>query len=296
MTSHQPIEYEKPSVIAEIGCNHKGEFNIAIELIELAKQCGCDCAKFQKRHPKELLSEAQYDAPHPVPRNSYGKTYGEHRENLEFTLEQHIALKEHCEKIGIIYSTSVWDVTSAQQIVSINPQFIKVGSPSNMHWEMMKILRDNYGGDVHISTGMTTKAEIENIVSFWEKGNGNAKGRVVLYSCTSGYPVPFEDICLLEINNLKKLYGHRVKHLAFSGHHKGIAADIAAYTLGAVWVERHFTKDRTWKGTDHAASLGPSGMQKLCRDLNAVHTALTYKEKEILEIEKPQREKLKYLQ
>lgn len=288
------MNYQKPNVIAEIGCNHKGQFEIAVELIKLAKECGCTCAKFQKRNPMELLDKDQYDAPHPVPHNSYGKTYGEHRENLEFTVHQHKFLKEECDKIGIVYSTSVWDVTSAKEIVSISPQFIKVGSPSNMHWEMMKILRDEYEGDVHISTGMTTKEEIEKIITFWEH-NDNAKKRVVLYSCTSGYPVPFEDVCLLEINNLKQHYADRVKHIAFSGHHDGIAIDIAAYTLGATWIERHFTKNRTWKGTDHAASLEPSGMKKLCRNLNATYQALTFKKSDILDIEKPQRNKLKYL-
>ena len=107
----------------------------------------------------------------------------------------------------------------------------------------------------------------------------------MLYTCTSGYPVPFEDVCLLEINNLKKLYADRVKHIAFSGHHNGIAIDVAAYTLGATWIERHFTKNRTWKGTDHAASLEPGGMEKLCRNLHVTYNALTFKEKDILDIE-----------
>ena len=286
--------YEEPKIIAEVGCNHKGDMKIALELIDLAKQAGCCAVKFQKRNPKELLSKEQYNAPHPVPRNSYGKTYGEHREKLEFTAEQHKELMLYCNGIGITYSTSVWDVTSAIEIVSLDPHFIKVGSPSNLHWEMMQILRDEYDGQVHISTGMTTKEEIEQIIQFWEKGKGDAKRRVVLYACTSGYPVPFEDVCLLEITKLKSLYSNRVRSIAFSGHHLGVAIDIAAYTLGAHWIERHFTKDRTWKGTDHAASLEPSGMTKLCRNVQAVSKALNSKQKDILEIEKPQRLKLKW--
>src|SRR6185312_7780998 len=103
---------------------------------------------------------------------------------------------------------------------------------------------------------------IEKIVSFFEEKD-QAKDRLVVYSCTSGYPVPFPDVCLLEINNLRDHYGSRVKSIGFSGHHLGIAIDIAAYTLGAVWIERHFTKDRSWKGTDHAASLEVPGLQKL---------------------------------
>merc|ERR1711920_174799 len=128
----------------------------------------------------------------------------------------------------------------------------------------------------------------------WEEGKGDAKNRVILYNCTSGYPVPFEDVCLMEIQNLMEKYEKRVKAIGFSGHHLGIAVDIAAYTLGAEWNERHFTKDRTWKGTDHAASLEFAGLNKLCRDLKAVHTAMTYKSSDILDLEKEQRAKLKW--
>merc|ERR1711924_421164 len=134
--------------------------------------------------------------------------------------------------------------TAARDIVSLNPPLIKVGSPSNMHWDMLMVLREEYDGEIHISTGMSTKDEIEQIVKFWEEGKGRAKERVVLYNCTSGYPVPFEDVCLLDIRLLQQKYAHRVKAIGFSGHHLGISIDIAAYALGAQWVERHFTKDR----------------------------------------------------
>merc|ERR1712050_314611 len=242
----------------------------------------------------ELLTPEQYNAAHPNPDNSYGTTYGEHREFLELSVDDHKELQDHCNNIGLTYSCSVWDTTAAKEVVSLNPPLIKVGSPSNQHWEMQKVLRDEYGGDVHISTGMTTKEEIDKIIKFWEEGNGDAKNRVVLYNCTSGYPVPFEDVCLLDIKILKEKYGHRVKAIGFSGHHLGISVDIAAYTLGAQWNERHFTKDRTWKGTDHAASLEPAGLGKLCRDLKAVHTAMTYKSTDILGLEVPMRAKLKW--
>jgi len=287
--------YEKPIVMAEIGCNHMGDVTIAKELLTLAKKCGCDYGKFQKRNSRELLTSAQYDAPHPVPYNAYGATYGAHREALEFTLEQHRELKHHADSIGLGYSCSVWDVTSAKEIITLNPALIKIGSPSNMHWEMMKILRDDYTGDIHISTGMTTKEEVEKIVQFWEAGeNDDAKQRVVLYNCTSGYPVPLKDVCLLELRELRLKYKSRVKSFGFSGHHNGIAVDVAAYALGAVWNERHFTKNRTWKGTDHAASLEPGGMERLCRDLHSTHACMTLKTQDILPIEEEQRKKLKW--
>lgn len=285
-------EYKKPYVIAEIGCNHKGEMSIAKELIKIAKIFGnADAVKFQKRNNKELLTEEQYHAPHPNALNSYGDTYGAHREFLEFDVNQHRELKEYCEEIGIVYSTSVWDTTSAKEITSLNPEFIKIPSACNNNFDMLGWLCENYSGEIHISTGMTTKDETDILVNYFtEKGRNKD---LVLYNCTSGYPVPFEDVCLLDINLLKQKYGDKVKHIGFSGHHLGIAVDIAAYTLGANIIERHYTIDRTWKGTDHAASLEPMGLRKLSRDLDAVYQALTFKSTDILPIEQVQRDKLK---
>lgn len=284
---------KKPKVISEIGCNHMGSIEIAKELLNLSKAAGANVAKFQKRNNKDLLTEEQYNAPHPNPANSYGETYGAHREFLEFSVEQHQELMEYCKEIGITYSTSVWDTTSAKEIISLEPKLIKVPSACNNNFEMLAQLRDNYNGEVHLSFGMTTHLEEDRVVSFFEETD-QAKSRLIIYSCTSGYPVPFQDICLLEITRLKEKFGNRVKAIGFSGHHLGIAVDIAAYALGAVWIERHFTKDRTWKGTDHAASLEYQGLYKLCRDLSATHLALSYKKNEILPIEEIQREKLKY--
>ena len=287
------MSYSRPFLIAEVGCNHKGDMEIAREMIKMAAIfCKADAIKFQKRNNRELLTEEQYNAPHPNPANSYGETYGEHREFLEFTVEQHSELKQYCEELGIVYSTSVWDLTSVREIASLNPEMIKIPSACNNHFEMLEWLCNHYRGEIHLSFGMTTHEEEEEIVDLFEK-RGRAKD-LVLYSCTSGYPVPFEDLCLLEITRLRERFGERVKQIGFSGHHLGIAVDIAAYTLGAATIERHYTLDRTWKGTDHAASLEPDGVRRLKRDLEATHKALTFKEKEILAIEEVQRDKLKY--
>ena len=283
---------KSPKIIAEIGCNHKGDMQIAKEMIETAATyCKADVVKFQKRCVKELLSPEEYNAPHPHPEYSYGSTYGAHREFLEFSLDQHRQLKQWCEEYGIEYSTSVWDVTSAKEIVSLNPKMIKVPSACNLNKALLAYLCDNFAGEIHLSFGMTSKVEEENIVSFFE-AKDRAKD-LVIYSCTSGYPVPFEDVCLLEITRLRQKYAQRVKAIGFSGHHLGIAVDSAAVALGAEWIERHFTLDRTWKGTDHAASLEPDGVRKLARDCRAVAKALTFKRDDILEIENVQREKLK---
>jgi sialic acid synthase len=151
----------------------------------------------------------------------------------------------------------------------------------------------DYGGDLHISLGMTDRAEEAHLVELLV-GIGAAE-RVVLYACTSGYPVPFEELALGEIERLVAAYGTTVKAIGFSGHHLGIAADVAAMALGATHFERHFTLDRTSKGTDHAASLEPDGMRRLTRDLRNVSKALTPKRSEVLPIEEAQRAKLKWL-
>ena len=291
---------QKPVIIAEIGCNHKGDMNIAHKMIKLLgtfrllnENSYIDIVKFQKRTNKELLSPEEYNAPHPHPENSYGKTYGEHREFLEFNLEQHRQLKQWCEEENLTYSTSTWDLTAAKEIVSLNPKLIKVPSASNLNFEMLEYLRDNYNGGIHLSFGMTTHEEERKIIDFFKEKN-RAKD-LVIYACTSGYPVPFEDICLNEITRLKEMYGDIVKGIGFSGHHLGIAVDVAALALGATYFERHFTLDRTWKGTDHAASLEPQGLQKLARDLRQAQMALQPKKKEVLDIEEVQRKKLKHV-
>ena len=281
-----------PKIVAEIGCNHKGDMQIAKEMImTAATYCKVDVVKFQKRCNKELLTPEEYNAPHPHPENSYGKTYGEHREFLEFDIKQHRQLQAWCNEYGVEYTTSVWDVTSAKEICTMHPNLIKVPSACNLNKGLLEYLCDNFWGEIHLSFGMTTHEEEEQIIHFFESKGRNRD--LELYDCCCGHPVPFEDICLLEITRLKERYADRVKAIGFSGHHLGIAVDAAAVSLGAEWIERHYTLDRTWKGTDHAASLEPEGVRKLARDCRAVAKALTYKKEDILDIEKVQRSKLK---
>lgn len=286
------ITPRRATIVAEIGCNHQGCFETAKEMITVARLfCKVDVIKFQKRSPHELLTPEEYNAPHPEPYHSYGRTYGEHREFLEFSIEQHRALKDLCEQVGAVYSSSVWDITSARQIASLRPAMIKVPSACNLRLDLLGYLADEFGGELHVALGMTNRCEEECVISFFQKKKRAAS--VVLYACTSGYPVPFEDVCLLEISRLSRNYGHVVKAIGFSGHHLGIALDSVAYSLGATYIERHFTLDRTLKGTDHAASLEPDGLRRVVRDVEAVRKALRYKEGEILAVEIPQRNKLK---
>ena len=283
----------KAKIIAEIGCSHLGEIGRARELIRLAKLCGADYVKLQKRNPEESTPEHMKNLPHPNKIFSYGETYLEHRQNLELTIEQHSELKDYCEEIGIGYSSSVWDITSAIEIVSLKPDLIKIPSACNRHVEMLEYLVYSYDGDIHISTGMTTSDEMIDIQNWIvEKG---IEDRVVLYHCTSKYPCEFPDLHLLEIKNLQERYEGSKLRLGFSNHGKGIAADIAGYILGAEWIERHFIDDRMIRHTDAAASLEPQGLSKLIRDLGSIHSALTYRPENMDEEELSQRNKMKYL-
>lgn len=266
----------KYKLIAEIGGNHKGEIEIASKMIEvLATKCNVDIIKFQKRSNKLLLNFDEYNQPHPVPENSYGSTYGEHREFLEFDIDQHRFLKKLCEKFNKIYSSSVWDLKSAEEIISLSPEIIKIPSSQNLNFELLKYICNNFSNEIHISLGMTKKSEIDKI--FKETLKHSKNKNVIFYHCTSDYPTNFSDLNLLEITNLIKTYRESIKNFGFSGHHNGISMDIAAATLGVTYIERHFTLDRTWKGTDHAASLEPQGLEKLQRDLTHLSEALNYK-------------------
>jgi len=282
----------KTYVIAEVGCNHRGDLDTAMEMIRIAAIQGkVDAVKFQKRCVRDLLSPEEYDRPHPNPAFSYGPSYGLHREALEFDKDQHRILAQCCTEHGVEYSTSVWDVSSAREMAEVSPHWLKVPSACNLNRDLLSVLIHEFSGKIHVSLGMTNQSQEEQIVRLFEQ-EGRAAD-LVLYACTSGYPVDFDDICLLEIPRLVENYGSIVDGIGFSGHHLGIAADIGALSLGARYFERHFTLDRTWKGTDHAASLEPAGLAKLTRDVRNVSRALRPKPQEILKAEEPALYKLK---
>ncbi|MBV9473702.1 MAG: N-acetylneuraminate synthase family protein, partial [Solirubrobacterales bacterium] len=183
-------------VSAEIGCNHMGEMEMALELIEVAARfCKVDVVKFQKRTPRELLTPEEFAAPHPNPIHAFGETYGEHRERLELSLDQHAALKDRCEQVGVCYLTSVWDTTAAREAMALEPFALKVPSSHNDDWELLGLLAEQFSGQLHVSLGMVTREEELAIIEFLDRA-----GRLedtVLYACTSGYPVADEDACLL---------------------------------------------------------------------------------------------------
>ena len=274
--------------IAELGANHAGSLETAKEMVTvLASYVKCNVAKFQKRTTSEMPDDVRarpYTGAH-----SFGPTYGEHRDALEFSIDEHRELKEFCEESGIEYSCSVWDITAAKEVASLKPRFIKIPSACNLDFEMMQWLVDNYKGDIHVSLGMTTWNERQKLLTFIKQD----PYRFVVYHCTSAYPCEYKDI---DINSMVRERWAGLGGLGFSGHHKGIAIDIVAVAMGVEYIERHFTLDRTSKGTDHAASLEPDGMRKLVRDIHNVeeafqHTAIG--NDEVLPCEEAPRKKMK---
>jgi N-acetylneuraminate synthase len=272
-------------VIAEIGCTHVGNLDRAKKLARLAKLCGADVVKTQKRNPKESTNKDLWDKPHPNEMYAYGKTYLEHRENVELPIEDHYRLKEYCDDIGIEYSTSVWDMTSTKEIVELNPKLIKIPSACNNDKTILKYLLTNYDGQVHVSLGMLNRLERLEVCEYLS----NYKSRVVVYHCTSGYPVPFSQLYLKEIPTLKYIF----QEIGFSNHGKGIAMEPVAYALGARYFERHFIDDRMFSHTDASCSLEPQGLSKMIRDLKAIEEALKHKPDELDDIEMVQRLKLR---
>lgn len=286
MGFQQPIIDDSPmKIVAEGCCNHLGKIEVAKEMTKVAKLCGANYIKWQKRNPVESVPKDWHNRPHPCPVNSFGETYLDHRIALEFTIDQHKLLKEISDEIGIGYACSVWDKTSLLEISQINPSFIKIPSAANLNFDLIQESLEVFDGDIHISLGMTSRSDRKRILSFIQNNNK----RFVVYHTTTEYPCPFEHLFLQEISLLKEQHDR----VGYSGHNYGIAADIAAMTLGASWCERHFTLDRTAKGTDHAASLEPDGLRRLCRDVKSVSKALRYKGNDMTEIERVQSKKLR---
>ncbi len=278
-------------VVAEIGCVHLGEMDRAIDLIKLAHFCGADYVKTQKRNPEESVPIGLQSQPHPNSVFAYGDTYLEHRRHLEFSIKQHAELEKFAETVGIGYALSAWDVTSAREIIEyLDCDYIKVPSPCNANWALLDVLFNEYKGDVHISTGMTTAEEMKLLLNYLARHD---QSRLVVYHCTSEYPCPFERLYLGEIERLCDALPE-LAQVGFSNHGYGIAADIAAYVLGAEWIERHFVDDRALRHTDAAASLEPDGLRRVCRDVKAVYKAMRNKdvlsEAELAERNKLQKE------
>lgn len=270
-------------VIAEAGINHQGDKEIAKQLIDVAAQAGADAVKFQKRTTNKILTREGLDAPYENP-NSFGKTYGEHRDALELSGDVYHELKDYSDGKGIHFLASGWDSGSIDFLVELGVPALKLASADLTNLPLLKHAADK-GLPLILSTGMATFEEVKKSVEF-VRSTGVP---FAVMQCTSTYPSQFPEINLRVIPMYMKEFGCVV---GYSGHELGIAVSAASVAIGARIIERHFTLDRTMKGGDHAASLEPQGLQKLIRDIRAVETSLGDGVKQCYDSELPVRKKL----
>jgi len=284
MVSIKATTDKRTFIIAEIGQNHQGEVEVAKELIRQAKLCGADAVKSQKRDIATMLTPEEHARPYSSP-HAFARTYGAHRERLELSKESYKELKAFADGLGIGFFSSPWDVPSAQLLEEIGMPFYKVPSACLTHHQLLEEI-SSYGKPVILSTGMSSLEEIDAAMDVLK----GAK-EVHVMQCTSSYPSSFDTINLRVIPHFTERYPWAT--VGFSGHHRGIAVDIAAITLGARLIERHFTLDRTLKGSDHAASLEPPGLARLVRDVRACEKALGDGMKKVYDEELPVMRKLR---
>ena len=274
---------EPALIIAEAGINHNGSMETAKRLVDIAAEAEVDAVKFQKRSPEDLLIREALDAPY-TGTNSFGKTYGEHRQKLELSDRDFQELFDYTEKKGLIFIASVWDLPSADFIDGLGVAVHKVPSADVTNLPLLEHVA-RFGKPVLLSTGMSEMDEIETAVNAILQHNK----KLVLLECTSTYPSEPEEINLGAIAALRDKFGLPT---GFSSHERGIALTEAAIALGAVVIERHFTLDRTLPGSDHAASLESAGLKKLVRDIRNIERAMSTGDKKIHERERPIRKKL----
>lgn len=253
------VIHDKPYVIAEIGCNHNGSLERAVEMIGIAAACGVDAVKFQKRTPEKLfhpdLLAAPYDSPH-----SYGKTYGEHRAALDwFGWYEFNRLKCEAIRRKVDFIVTPFTFADADFLYDIHVDAIKIASCDCRNTVLLNHVR-HLGMPIIVSTGGASAEDVARAAEY-------APGCALLH-CVSQYPVHDEDLNLLQITALKYLYPDNV--IGFSSHHSGLLPIFIAYTLGARIFEVHFTKSRGDKGTDHGFSQEPQGLRKLCEDVRRI--------------------------
>ena len=263
-------------IIAEVGINHQGSIELFKKMIVEAKRAGVDAVKGQKREPKECLTPEQYDRPYDSP-HAFGRTYGEHKEALEISREGWADLLQFADQTGISFFASVFDITSAHEpCATWACDLIKIGSAEVTRLDLLEEVA-SYQLPTFLSTGMSTLEEIDKAVEIMRRTN------LTLMHTTSAYPCPLEALHLRVIPTLHERYHLPV---GFSCHYSGVGGiDCAAVAFGATALERHFTIDRTMKGTDQASSVEPHGLEQIVRHVRAVEKALGSPEKHVHECE-----------
>jgi N-acetylneuraminate synthase len=268
-------------LVAEIGINHNGDIEIAKMLMQLSKRAGFDAVKFQKRTievvytPEELAKTRE----HP-----WGTTNGDLKRRLEFGQQDYQEIDRYAKEIGIDWFASCWDEASVDFIDEFAPPAFKIASASLTDDGLLRYTRAK-GRPIILSTGMSTMEQIEHAVHVL-----GSRDLVILHA-VSTYPAKYEELNLRVISILQQKFPG--VPIGYSGHESGLASTVAAIALGARMIERHITLDRAMFGTDQAASLGPSGFEKLIRDIRLAETSLGDGCKRLLEVEVPIMKKLR---
>jgi len=267
-------------IVAEIGINHNGDIDIAKRLISLAAASGCDAVKFQKRTVEVVYSAEELARPRESP---YGITNGELKYGLEFGVEEYREIDSYCKMVKIPWFASSWDEASVDFIAQFDVPCFKIASACLTDDNLIRHTRAA-GKPLIVSTGMSTVREIDHAMQILGKDD------LVLLQACSTYPANYNELNLNAILTLRDRYGVPT---GYSGHETGLASTVAAVAMGACCVERHVTLDRAMWGTDQAASLGPSGITRLVRDIRLVEESLGDGVKRVIEREIPVMKKLR---
>lgn len=282
MIGHRKLGDGQPVyIVAEVGINHNGSLDTAFALIDHAAKAGCDAVKFQKRSPDHCVPELQRDVLRDTPWGSM--TYLQYRYRMEFDAEGYDLIDIHCRKKGIAWFASCWDEASVDFIHQYKPACYKIASACLTDDDLLKHTQLQ-GQPVILSTGMSTMAEIRTAVSLFDPGN------LLIVHTTSNYTGKPEELNLSMINTLKNEFGGVI---GYSGHEDGIAPTIAAVAMGACYVERHITLDRSMWGSDHAISLEPKALAQMVRDIRLIEQAMGDGVKRVYESEKVSLAKLR---
>jgi N-acetylneuraminate synthase/sialic acid synthase len=253
-------------VIAEVGHNHGGSLETCKQIFEEAVRCGAHAVKLQKRDNRGLYTRDFFNKPYEN-ENSYGATYGEHREALEFGRSEYEELRDFCAGLGVTFFATAFDRPSAEFLADLDMPAYKVASADLTNTPLLRHIA-SIGKPMVLSTGAATLDDVRRGYETVAEIND----QVGLLQCTAGYPAAFEELDLRVISTYRELFPDAV--VGLSSHDNGIAMSVAAYVLGARIVEKHFTLSRAMKGTDHAFSLEPVGLRKLVRDLRRTRVAL----------------------
>lgn len=265
-------------VIAEIGHNHQGKLELAKEMFKAAKECGADAVKLQKRDNRGLFTAAGYNKPYDNP-NSFGATYGEHREALEFGEAEYKELQAYAAELGVTMFATAFDVSSADFLEKLDMPAYKMASGDLKNIPLLTHVA-KFQKPMIISTGGGTMEDVNRAYDAIMPINQ----QLCILQCTAGYPAEFNEMNLAVITTYRERFPGIT--VGLSSHDNGIAMALAAYMLGARIIEKHFTLNHTMKGTDQAFSLEPIGFRKMVRDIERVKVAIGNGVKQVYESEK----------